>query len=388
MRGALRITAWAGTLGVVALIAAAYWVPIEEKLLFARCLKGAKADQLVVHHDRLYYAVLEPVERDFFSRPAIQQEVTWRIVLQTMSGSRSPCQALWRARKNGDESMERELVSGVRVAKDAVPLVYVHEGAVHVGWEDPDGQWKSTVAQGSSPPSFMTWWQGRAYPLGCDRRGVNVVWQVVWAARHSLKVLPWCLVPLGLAWLWAVVLSWIKRSPLHVAASSPLDLLIALPSLAVLLVVANNLDDSRDFLALLSLAAGFLFAPRSAVRLEGQLRRFRESGRYLGDRALGEKLSTTYRLYLRGEGGRSLGVELTSLLAMVLLTQANLSFLRVEEGPLPTQLSLGQLARLGWSSRVTGSVEAGIYLWAPSLIVALLVLGLELLRKRIAREEP
>ena len=377
MRLLLRIVIWMAGLGALTALGAFFWLPVEHGLFPAECLAGARADQIVVHRSKIFYVFAEPDVRS--SSPDAQ-----RVVLYVLDVGRSPCQSWWLAAQSDDDAAIRVLARDVRLTTGRTPLAYVLEGQLQVGWESASGEWYSPDGNTFKPPSVLEWWRGRRYPLGSDRNGVNVALQLVSATQRSLRALPWCLVPLVFGGLIAILLSRIHGPVWRIIANTPLDLLITLPPLAALLFVVHNLDDSRNFLGALSLVAGFLFAPRSAVRLEGQLRRFRKSGRYIADRALGERLPTSYYFFMKGEGGRSLAVEVAALLAIVLLTQANLSFLKIEEGYLPSQLSLGQLARMGWSAQITGGFEARLYLWAPSAIVAGIVLSLEMLRRRLA----
>lgn len=207
------------------------------------------------------------------------------------------------------------------------------------------------------------------YLLGTDRYGRDVLSRILFGARVSLRIglavaalsgLVGAAIGLAAGW-WRPADNWLMRV---------MDGLMAFPGLLLAIALAATLGPSE---ATAIVALTVAYTPRTARVMRAAVLVARALDYVEAARAVGANTARILAQHILPACAAPLAVQQTFVFAVAILAEAVLSFVGV--GPPPPQPTLGSIIADGRDTLV----EAPWIALAPGAVIAMLVLGLNLL---------
>jgi peptide/nickel transport system permease protein len=208
-----------------------------------------------------------------------------------------------------------------------------------------------------------------AHLLGTDRFGRDVLSRILYGARVSLRIGIMVVLASGvIGGLVGLVAGWWPR--LDGWLMRVMDGLMAFPGILLAIALAVTLGPS-EMTAVIALTVAY--APRTARVMRGAVLVARAQDYVEAARATGARTARILRHHIIPATMAPLMVQQTYIFAVAILAEAVLSFVGV--GPPPPQPSLGAIIADGRDNMV----EAPWIALSPGVVIAMLVLGLNLL---------
>jgi peptide/nickel transport system permease protein len=208
-----------------------------------------------------------------------------------------------------------------------------------------------------------------AHLLGTDRFGRDVLSRILFGARVSLRIGIMVVLASGvIGGLVGLVAGWWPR--LDGWLMRVMDGLMAFPGILLAIALAVTLGPSETT-AVIALTVAY--APRTARVMRGAVLVARAQDYVEAARATGARTARILRRHIIPATMAPLMVQQTYIFAVAILAEAVLSFVGV--GPPPPQPSLGAIIADGRDNMI----EAPWIALSPGVVIAMLVLGLNLL---------
>jgi peptide/nickel transport system permease protein len=208
-----------------------------------------------------------------------------------------------------------------------------------------------------------------AHLLGTDRFGRDVLSRILYGARVSLRIGIMVVLASGvIGGLVGLVAGWWPKSDGWLMRV--MDGLMAFPGILLAIALAVTLGPSETT-AVIALTVAY--APRTARVMRGAVLVARAQDYVEAARATGARTARILRHHIVPATMAPLMVHQTYIFAVAILAEAVLSFVGV--GPPPPQPSLGAIIADGRDNMV----EAPWIALSPGVVIAMLVLGLNLL---------
>ena len=234
--------------------------------------------------------------------------------------------------------------------------------ALAAGWLAPFDPVKNNYRYRLGEPNGIYW-------LGTDRYGRDILSRILFGARVSLRIGAAVAVLSGLlGGACGLLAGW--RPGVDAWLMRIMDGLMAFPGLLLAIALAASLGPSE---ATAVIALTVAYTPRTARVMRGAVLVAVAQDYVEAARAVGARTSRILLQHVLPACTAPLAVQQTYIFAVAILAEAVLSFIGV--GPPPPQPTLGAIIADGRDTMV----EAPWIALSPGLVIAMLVLGLNLL---------